>query len=267
MTYKVGFIGLGNMGTAILCGAVTKAGFNENDIYAHSLAFSDRAKEFNINVTNLKDLVINSDYIILCVKPSGFEDLLNEIKAVNGYIDKTYISIAAGITLDYMESILGNVRIIRAMPNIALTTGFGMTTLCPNGNANENDLLFAEKLFSGSGKSMRIDEKLMDICTAINGSGPAYVFMFIEALADAAVQGGVPRADAYVLASQTVMGSAFMQLETGIHPAILKDMVCSPGGTTIEAVASLENYGLRSCVINAVKACAEKSKAMSKDKK
>jgi len=264
MNKKIGFVGVGNMGSAVLCGAVDKAGFKPEDIYAHSLVFSDRVKSLNINVTILQDLIRKSDYIILCVKPSGFESLLNEIKSIDGYDTKVYISIAAGITIDYISSILGNVKIVRTMPNLALTAGEGMTVIAKNDSVTEEELLFAEKIFSGAGKTLRIDEKLIDICTAISGSGPAYAFMFIEALADAAVKGGIPRSDAYLLASQTLMGSAKMQLDTGIHPAVLKDMVCSPGGTTIEAVASLENDGFRSAVINAVDACAQKAGKMNK---
>ncbi len=264
MNSKIGFIGVGNMGSAILCGAVCKAGFNEKDIYAHSLAFSDKVKELNINVTNLQDLVNKSDYIILCVKPNGFEALLHEIKSADGYADKVYVSIAAGITIDYIRGILGDVKVIRTMPNLALQAGAGMTVIATGAGVTEDELAFAERIFSGAGKTLRVPEKLIDPCTAVSGSGPAYVFMFIEAMADAAVKHGIPRADAYILASQTIMGSALMQQDTGIHPAVLKDMVCSPGGTTIEAVAKLEEAGFRNAVISAIDACADKAQKMNK---
>lgn len=264
MNKTIGFVGVGNMGSAILCGAVCKAGFNGKDIYAHSLAFSDKVKGLNINVTNLQDLVQKSDYIILCVKPSGFESVLNDIKSVDGYETKVYVSIAAGITIDFIKSILGDVKIIRTMPNLALQAGAGMTVIAPGDGVDEDELVFAERIFSGAGKTLRVPEKLIDPCTAISGSGPAYVFMFIEALADAAVKHGISREDAYLLASQTVMGSALMQQETGVHPAKLKDMVCSPGGTTIEAVAQLEEAGMRNAVIKAVDACAAKAQKMNK---
>lgn len=264
MSFKIGFIGVGNMGSSILCGAVNKSGINAGDIYAHSLEFSDKVKSLNINVTNLQDLVAKSDYIMLCVKPSGFENLLKEIKSLPGYESKVYISIAAGITTDYIKGILGDVIVIRTMPNLALLAGGGMTVIAKDSGAGEDALLFTEKIFSGAGKCLRVPERLIDSCTAISGSGPAYVFMFIEALSDAAVKHGISREDAYLLASQTVFGSALMQLETGTHPGVLKDMVCSPGGTTIDAVSALEKAGFRSAVMDAVDACAAKARSMNK---
>ncbi len=264
MSNKIGFVGVGNMGSAILCGAVDKAGFAEDDIYAHSLAFSDKVRKLNINVTSLKELVQNSDYIILCVKPNSFKEVLSEIKAIQGYNDKVYISIAAGITIDFVKSILGDVKVIRTMPNICLLAGAGMTVIAPDSKVSDEEIDFAEKIFSGAGKTLRIPESLVDSCTAVSGSGPAYAFMFIEAMADAAVMQGISRKDAYMLSSQTLLGASLMQLETGLNPAQLKDMVCSPGGTTIEAVASLENDSFRASVINAVNVCADKARKMKK---
>ena len=263
MDRKIGFIGVGNMGGALLLGAVENSGFKPGDIYAHSLTFSDKIKSLNINVTNLQDLVANSDYIILCIKPNGFKALLQEIKNIKGYESKVYVSIAAGITTDTIKGILGDVKIVRTMPNLALSVGAGMTVLSPNSLVTEDEFAFVDRIFSGAGKTLAVPENLIDHCTAISGSGPAYTFVFIEALADAAVKGGIPRKDAYLLASQTLMGSALIQLETGMHPGILKDMVCSPGGTTIEAVASLENTGFRSSVIEAVDACSKKAKNLN----
>ncbi len=264
MDKKIGFIGVGNMGSSILCGLVNNNVIKAQNIYAHSLVISDKVKEFDINVTNLQNLVKNSDYIILCIKPQGFADLLHSIKLQEGYDTKVYISIAAGVTIDYIKSILGDVKVIRTMPNIALTVGEGMTVISGDGKASEEELDFAERIFSGAGKTLRVSEKLINSCTAVSGSGPAYAFMFIEALADGAVREGISRSDAYLLASQTLMGSALMQLSTGLCPAQLKDMVCSPGGTTIDAVQSLENDGFRASVMNAVDACARKARAMTK---
>lgn len=266
MNKKIGFIGVGNMGGAILCGAVNKAGIPAEDIYAHSLVFSDKVKELNINVTNLQELVKKSDYIILCVKPAGFAELLKDIKSCDGYDSKVYISIAAGISIDFIKSVLGDVRIIRTMPNLALMAGAGMTVIAPDLRVSEEDIEFAESIFSGAGRTLRVREALINPCTAVSGSGPAYVFMFIEAMADAAVKSGIARKDAYLLASQTLMGSALMQLETGMHPGELKDMVCSPAGTTIDAVASLEENGFRSAVIKAVDVCGQKADALAKNK-
>ena len=264
MNNKIGFVGAGNMGSAILCGAVEKAGFEKCDISVCSLEISDKVKSLNINVTNLQEVIANSDYIILCVKPNSFENLLSDIKGTQGYSDKVYVSIAAGITIDYIKSILGDVKVIRTMPNINLLSGAGMTVIAPDDKAKEEEVCFAEKIFSGAGRTLRVKESLVDSCTAVSGSGPAYAFMFIEAMADAAVMQGIARQDAYMLASQTLLGSALMQMETGLNPGELKDMVCSPGGTTIEAVASLENDGFRASVINAVNACAQKARKMNK---
>ena len=264
MSKKIGFIGAGNMGGALICSAVEKSGFNSDDICVHSLVISDRVKKLNINVTTLQDLIADSDYIILCIKPNGFKSLLENIKTIDGYESKVYVSIAAGITTDTIKDILGDVKIVRTMPNLALTVGAGMTVISKNDYVTDEEFTFVDRLFSGAGKTLAVPEKLIDQCTAISGSGPAYGFMFIEALADAAVKGGISRTDAYLLASQTLMGSALMCLETGLHPGVLKDMVCSPGGTTIEAVASLESNGFRASVIEAVDACSKKAESMGK---
>ncbi len=264
MSITTGFIGVGNMGGSVLCGAIASKACSRETTYACSLAFSDKVKSLNINVTNLENLVKKSDYIILCVKPDGFEKLLNDIKSVDGYESKVYISIAAGITIDYIKGILGNVKTIRTMPNLPLSVGGGMTVIAPDSLVTEEELDVAEKIFAGSGKTLRVAEDKISAYTALSGSGPAYAFMFIEALADAAVRAGIPRENAYTVASQTLMGSALMQLETGMHPAQLKDMVCSPAGTTIDAVASLENDGFRKTVMNAVDACLKKAEKMKK---
>lgn len=264
MNKKVGFIGVGNMGGAILCGAVSGGAVKAEDIYACSLEFSEKVKELNINVTNLQDLVVQADYIILCVKPLSMERVLKDIASVDGYLNKVYISIAAGVTIDYIKGILGDAKVIRTMPNLALLAGAGMTVIAPDSNVDGTDMEFAEKIFSSAGRTLRVEEKYINSCTAVSGSGPAYAFMFIEALADGAVREGIARKDAYVLAAQTLMGSALMQLETDMHPAVLKDMVCSPGGTTIDAVRSLENDGFRSAVMNAVDVCARKAESMKK---
>ena len=264
MSIATGFIGLGNMGGSVLCGAIASGACSSETTYGHSLVFSDKVKTLNINVTNLEDLVVKSDYIILCVKPDSFEKLLNDIKEIPSFETKIYVSIAAGITIDYIKGILGDVKVIRTMPNLPLSVGGGMTVIAPDANVSEEELAFAEKIFAGSGRTLKVTEDKISAYTALSGSGPAYAFMFIEALADAAVRAGIPRDNAYTVASQTLLGSALMQLETGIHPGVLKDMVCSPAGTTIDAVASLENDGFRKTVMNAVDACLKKAEKMKK---
>ena len=264
MSCTVGFIGAGNMGGAILSGLMKNGGMDAANVYVCDYVISEKVKKLNINVTNLSTLVAKSDYIILCVKPNSLSNVLNKIKLIDGCEKKVYVSIAAGIKISSIKEILGDVKVVRVMPNVALTSGEGMTVLCRDDKVGSDEFDFACKIFSCSGKILETDEKLIDACTAINGSGPAYVFMFIEALADGAVKNGIKREDAYTLAAQTVLGSAKMLLETGMHPGALKDMVCSPGGTTIEAVAALEENGFRHSVISAVDKCAKKAQEMGK---
>lgn len=264
MACTVGFVGAGNMGGAIISGIVERGGFAKDSVYVCDHVISDKIRNLNINVTNLSDLVSKSDYIILCVKPNVLPGVLNEIKEIKCYESKVYVSIAAGIKITAIKQILGDVKVVRTMPNLPLVAGEGMTALCRCEKISDSEFAFVSGIFSSSGKSRETDEALIDACTAINGSGPAYVFMFIEALADAAVNNGLKRSDAYVLAAQTVLGSAKMLLETEKHPGELKDMVCSPGGTTIAAVAALEENGFRHAVMSAVDACAKKAADMGK---
>ena len=184
-------------------------------------------------------------------------------KEIKGFNEKLFISIAAGFTLWSIERIMGDIRAIRVMPNICLKSLEGMTVIASNEHATDTDLSLSEKIFGSCGKTAVVKEGLIDGCTAINGSGPAYVFMFMEALADAAVKQGIDRETAYLLAGQTVLGSAKLMMDTSIHPGKLKDMVCSPGGTTIEAVSMLETKGFRDSVISAVDACAKKAEALA----
>ena len=156
------------------------------------------------------------------------------------------------------------VKIVRTMPNTPALVGEGITGVCKNELVTEEELSYICKIFSGFGKAEVLSEKLMDVVVSVSGSSPAYVFLFIEAMADAAVADGMPRAQAYKFAAQAVYGSAKMVLETGKHPGELKDMVCSPGGTTIEAVRVLEEKGFRSSVIEAMKACVKVAKELGK---
>lgn len=266
MDKTIGFIGVGSMGGAIVSGMV-ESGYDLQRIALCGHTIPEKFLNLNINVTNLTNLVEKSDYIILCIKPNGFEKLLNEIKSIGGYGEKIFVSVAAGIKISYVRGILGNVKVIRTMPNLPLMCGEGMTAMCRTEEITDTDFKTAERIFSCSGKCTEVGENLIDACTAVSGSGPAYAFMFIEAMADAAVKHGIKREDAYLLASQTLLGSARMQLETGLHPAALKDMVCSPGGTTVAAVAALEEKGFRSAVISAVDACAQRADEMGKPRK
>ena len=259
MGIKVGFIGLGNMGTPLLKGVIRSGAAMPDDIYIFDVDRSKGealAKETGVRmaVDNI-ELVRECDYIVLAVKPVYIKQVLEEIKDIFT-ADKVLVSIAVGITSKTLKSILGdNKKIVRTMPNLPVLVGEGMTLVCFDRNLSDNEKAIVKSLFEGSGKVDELEERLMSEVTALTGSSPAYVFMLIEAMADGAVQQGIPRKIAYRLASQAVMGSAKMVLETGLHPAELKDQVCSPAGTTIEAVQTLEKNNFRYSIMEAMKEC------------
>ncbi|MBQ6895081.1 MAG: pyrroline-5-carboxylate reductase [Clostridia bacterium] len=263
---KTGFIGAGNMGSSIVSGMIKSGNFKKEDIFVCDKIISDDIKSLGVSAVSIDYIVKNCQSIVLAVKPNTMEAVLEEIKKTEGYEKKLFISIAAGFKLERIEKVLGSIRAVRVMPNICLKALEGMTVVASNKNCTEDDTAAAEKIFSSCGKTARVKEDLIDSCTAINGSGPAYVFMFMEALSDAAVKNGIDRETAYLLSAQTVLGSAKLMMDSAIHPGKLKDMVCSPGGTTIEAVAQLENKGFRDAVISAVDACTEKAKKMAREK-
>lgn len=267
MQKKIGFIGCGNMGMAMI-GGIVKAGIVPAE---NVLIFDlDSAKtgalkdEFGVLVTeSTESLVKASDYIVLAVKPNVYDAVLESIKIF--LEDQVIITIAAGVTIAQVEKIIGTDKpIVRTMPNTPALVNEGMTALCPNDNVEDEVRNNVKVIFESFGKAEFVGEYLIDSVIGVSGSAPAYVFMFIEAMADAAVLGGMPRDKAYKFAAQAVYGSAKMVAETQKHPGELKDMVCSPGGTTIEAVRTMEKHGLRSAVIEGMTACIDKSKKMSK---
>lgn len=266
MTKKIGFIGCGNMGSSMV-GGLLKSGFikPEQIIVSNKteIPLKRLSDEFNVITTlNNKDVVKKSDIIFLAVKPNIYKSIIEEIKSELTN-DKLIITIAAGITIENMEQWLGDdLKIIRTMPNTPALVGEAMTAICPNKNVSEDELKYCIKIFKSFGECEVLEEKYFDGFIAVAGSSPAYVFMFIESMADGAVKLGIPREKAYKMAAQSVLGSAKMILETGKHPGELKDMVCSPAGTTIEAVIELEKLGFRNSVIQAMDKCAEKSKNM-----
>ena len=265
MTYKVGFIGCGNMSSAIISGLINKASMEPAKIIA-SDAFEATLKtasdKFNINTTSDNTLVAKeAEVIFLAVKPQYYEAVIAEIKD-QITSDQIIVTIAPGKTLSWLEERFGQVKIVRTMPNTPALVGEGVTGVCRNSQVYDGEFQYIMSLISSFGVAEDIPESLMDVCVSVSGSSPAYVFMFIEAMADAAVADGMPRDKAYKFAAQAVYGSAKMVLETGMHPGALKDMVCSPGGTTIEAVRVLEEKGFRSSVIEAMKACTAKAKGL-----
>lgn len=263
---KLGFIGTGNMAGAIMGGIIKNKIFRPDEIIGADIspAVRERAKEtYGICVTdNNREAAEKSEVLILSVKPQYYADAIAEIRDCISD-DQLIITIAPGKTLAWLEEQFGKaVKIVRTMPNTPALVGEGMTAACVNQYVTEEEKEYALKILSSFGKVEIVAEHLIDAVVAVSGSSPAYVFMFIEAMADAAVAEGMPRPQAYQFAAQAVYGSAKMVLETGKHPGELKDMVCSPAGTTIEAVRVLEEKGFRSAVIEAMKACADVSRNM-----
>ena len=254
---KLGFIGTGNMAGAIMGGVIKSNVFKPEEIIGADLFAPGREKVkelYGINVTDSnKEVIEKSEVVIFSVKPQFY--LVRP--------EQLIITIAPGKTLAWLAEQFGkDVKIVRTMPNTPAMVGEGMTAATPNEHVTKEELDYACKILSAFGKAEVVPESLMDAVVGVSGSSPAYVYMFIEAMADAAVAEGMPRAQAYKFAAQAVLGSAKMVLETGKHPGELKDMVCSPAGTTIEAVGVLEEHGFRSAVIDAMKACVDVAKGM-----
>lgn len=263
---KIGFIGCGNMGSAMLSGMIDSGKVKPQDIIVTDKLLASRVntqKKYGVETASSNvELTMIADIIILAVKPQFYEELLLEIKDAV-WADKILVSIAPGKTLAWLEEKLGKpAKIVRTMPNTPALVKEGMMGVCANKQVAKDELDFVCKLFNSFSKTDFVPEHLMDVVTAVSGSSPAYVFMFIEAMADAAVEGGMPRKQAYTFAAQAVLGSAKMVLETGMHPGELKDMVCSPAGTTIQAVRVLEEHGMRAAVMDAMKTCLDKSRNM-----
>lgn len=263
---KIGFIGSGNMASAIMGGIIKKQIFQPEEIIASDLFEGARKKakeNLGICVTDQnKQVVKESEVLVLSVKPQFYEEVIREIKDEIRE-DQIVITIAPGWTLEKVaQSIGGSHKIVRTMPNTPALVGEGITGVCLNSFVEKEDLDYVLTILSSFGRAEVVPESLMDVVTAVSGSSPAYVFMMIEAMADAAVADGMPRQQAYTFAASAVMGSAKMVLETGKHPGELKDMVCSPAGTTIEAVGVLEKKGFRSALFECMRACVKKARGL-----
>lgn len=262
---RFGFIGAGNMAQAMIGGILKAKLVSKDEIIASAATQKtlDTIKDkFGVQTTLDNREIAKADIIFLAVKPVYCEQVLREIKDKLTK-DRIIVSIAAGKTMAWLEEQLGkDTKIVRTMPNTPALVGEGITAVCPNEQVTDKELTQVCEVLESFGKAEVIKESMMDAVIAVSGSSPAYVFMFIEAMADAAVAEGMPRAQAYQFAAQSVLGSAKMVLETGKHPGELKDMVCSPAGTTIEAVRVLEQTGFRGSVMECMKACADKSRNM-----
>lgn len=263
---RVGFIGCGNMAGAILTAAVKKNAVEKEDLAVFDKAETARKKAEGLGVDVTKDLselCRISDILLLGVKPQAVGSVFDEIKDVIS--GKAVISICAGVPVSRLKSLAGNdVRVLRIMPNTPALVGEGAMAVCDGSDFNESEMNTALAILRAAGDVCVVDEKLMDAVTGLSGSGPAFVAMFIEALSDGGVKCGLSRTVATELAAKTVLGTAKMVLEEKIHPAVLKDMVSSPAGTTIEGVAALENGAFRASVIDAVEAATERSRELGK---
>ena len=263
---KIGFIGCGNMARAMIGGLIASGALRPEEIIVsnHTRPKLDAAKaEFGVSVTqDNREAASESEILVLAVKPQYCAEVIAEISA-SVPKSSVVVTLMPGKTLAKLAELFGRpLAVIRTMPNTPALVREGMTALCPNSLVSEAQLAEVKRLFGSFGRAEVVSEPVMDAVVAVSGSSPAYVFLMIEAMADAAVAGGMKRAQAYEFAAQAVYGSAKMVLETGKHPGELKDMVCSPAGTTIEAVAALERDGFRSAVIDAMRACMEKSRSL-----
>lgn len=267
MTHKVGFIGSGNIGNAIISGIVNSGFLKPEDIYISDInknAAASLASKYGLTaVDDNESLIKKCDFVVLSIKPNTYDSVLGKIK---DFVrdDSVIVTVAAGISIKHVKSCFDkDIKVIRTMPNTPALVGEGMTAITYAYPVEESDAEFVKGMFSSCGLVEVIeDESLMDAVTSLSSSSPAFVDMFIEAMADAAVLLGLPRSKAYRMAAQAVKGTARMVIETGKHPGELKDMVCSPGGTTIEGVRILEAKGMRSAVIEAVITAAEKAKEL-----
>lgn len=256
----IGFIGAGNMAKAIIKGMVGK-GIGFDNIFIHSTHFKDLElpNETDIDIiycSSNKEVVEQSKYIFVAVKPDVYDDVLHEIKhSLNE--DKIIITMAAGYEINMVKKIIGNHKVVRTMPNTPAIVNQGFTIVCFDDLVSSEERENIIKMLESFSVVQTTHEEQIDAYSAISGSGPAYVFMMIEAMADAAVLLGIPRNEAYRAVQYTLLGSAKLAQETSLHPGELKDMVCSPGGTTIEGIRTLEEKGFRTslieCIVNTYK--------------
>jgi pyrroline-5-carboxylate reductase len=263
---KIGFLGAGVMAEALMKGIIAAGVARAEDITCSDIVPERRDYIIRtIGATATADnieVVRSSDVIIMAVKPNHVGPVLNELKP---YMTGNHllISIAAGITLDYMEQHLDReVRVVRVMPNQPCQVGASASAYAMGRSSFKEDKATVQRILDSVGVAFNVEEKLLDAVTGLSGSGPAYMYMVIEAMADGGVLAGLPRDMAIALAAQTMLGSAKVVLETRKHPGELKDMVCSPNGTSIQGVRALENAGTRAAFINAVDAAAKRSKEL-----
>ena len=267
---KLGLIGCGKMGRALIEGALKNNVVAAEDVFVSSRtasAIETVTSELGVTaVSSNVEVATRADVVLLCTKPADIPlvllELANESDCLTGTL---LISAAAGLTIAQQEKVLPlGVRFVRCMPNTPALIGQGAAAYSLGTSATDADAELTCKVLGATGSVIEVKESLMNAVTGVSGSGPAYVYTFIESLADGGVAEGLPRAQALELAVKTVQGAAAMVAETGLHPALLRDMVTSPGGTTIEALTTLEDQGFRSAVISAVRTASQRAEEMGK---
>jgi len=264
---KIGFIGSGNMGEAMISGLINSGTSKPGNISCSDIStekLQQLSSKYGVTTTPSNiEIATRADIIILAVKPQIMVPVLQEIKACLD-MSKLVISIAAGVPLTAIESCLDkDLRLIRVMPNVAVSVREGAAAIAAGDHTEKEDVELAMAIFNSVGKSIFLKENnLMDAVTGLSGSGPAYIFLIVDALADAGVKVGLSRQDSLLLASQTILGAAKLLMETKEHPGALKDSVTSPGGTAIAGLHTLEKGGLRTTLINAVEAATLRSKEL-----
>lgn len=266
--YQFGFIGCGNMGGALVRAIAPRIG-SENVLIADRLVSNTAELQDTCHVrvaVNAAEVAMNAKYIFLGVKPQGMRELLMELSDVLKAKDESYvlISMAAGITISTIREMVGikNAAVVRILPNTPASVGKGMTLYCCSETVSQEDEKRIVLALEAAGKVDELPESLIDAGCSVSGCGPAFVYLFIEAMADGAVAAGLPRQKAMLYAAQTVLGAAQMAIDTGKHPGELKDAVCSPGGSTICGVNALEQGAFRGTVMDAVIAAYEKTKSL-----
>jgi len=265
LSQSLSFVGGGRMAEALISGVLSSKRYKADQVHVADpdttrLDHLKRQYGVQISLTN-HEAVVSGDVVVLAVKPQATAEVLRDIRDV--LAKRLVISVVAGMQLRRIIEACGpQTRVIRAMPNMPAMIGEGMTALAIGPGVAENQVACARQIFESVGRVLPVDERFMDAVTGLSGSGPAYVFLMIEAMADGGVKMGLPRETASLLATQTVLGAARMVLETGQHPARLKDQVASPGGTTIAGLHRLEQGGLRGLLIDAVEAATKRSQEL-----
>ena len=265
---KIGFIGTGNMGSAIIKAYSNSAARADAEILAYNRTLAKAealAESCTILVaSNIEEIVTKSDIIFVCVEPKNFAEVMPEI-AKHFEADKVLVSIAAGITIDALESYLGSdAKVIRTMPNTPIMHGLGVTAMVRNSNVSDADFEAVKAIFEAGGITGEVSEDLISAVIGVSGSSPAYTYMYIDALINAGVESGLDPEMSRQFAAQAVMGAARMVMASEESPSVLCDRVCTPGGTTIEAVTSLKKADFEDVVKSGALAAVERSKEMSK---